>query len=196
MIPGYLNQIHSMTRRWSHLGTRELKNGTRLIGNTPKINKDSYLHELYNSLTNEEVESIEAKLDKKLPSGLKEFFLKHNGCNLFHSLTGIYGLKKFESRSDPEIAYSYPYDIITPNLEYRKFSPSRSGVLIKRYTDESLIFAEPDGCVIRYSELRGLIKTWNGIGEYLVSECGRLEKFFDKDGYIMVEPLEAVGAVH
>lgn len=194
MSPGYLESLHNLIGKWAYLGTREMSNGTALIGNTKNIHRDSFLHELYSPLNAIELRELEESIGKKIPQNLREFFLNHNGCNLFHNLTGIYGLKKAQSRTDPEIMLSFPYDIIIPNREYNRLSPSKNGVVIKRYIDGSIIFSEPDGSVLRLDDSinRNIIYKWDSIGDYLLNEYNRIQGFFNKNGHILVDKIDAV----
>lgn len=194
MSPGYLDTLHNLIRKWDHLGTREMRNGTILIGNTKYIHRDSFLHEIYPPLSATELHDLEGIVGKKFSGNLREFLLNHNGCNLFHNLTGIYGLKKAQSRNDPEVMLSVPYDIVIPNIEYKRLSPSKNGVVIKRYIDGSVIFSEPDGSVLRIedSESRNTIYKWDSIGGYLLGEYRRIKNLFNADGYLMVDKVDAV----
>ena len=81
----YLAQIISQLRALDDTGTRELDNGTLLIRENVnrKPGKLLYWHIIYGALNDEQIDLLEDRIQRKLPTSLRDLYLQANGGILF-----------------------------------------------------------------------------------------------------------------
>src|SRR5690242_302565 len=114
----YFEEVIRLLDRWRHLGSREVSNGTRLIGHIPRVGSLAYLHVVHAGLSDSDIEQMEADIRRKLPQVLKEFYRRANGCHLFGGALSIYGLRRSYDRSLDDTSRQ-PFSITTSNIRER-----------------------------------------------------------------------------
>ncbi len=101
--------------KWSNGGIKLLNNGTKLISRAPHVASQAWLHIIYASLINSQIELIRTAISIEIPNDLIEFWGYANGVNLFSDSISIWGLRTSYVRTG-EDAYQ-PYDITSLNNE-------------------------------------------------------------------------------
>lgn len=182
--PRYIDDVHAIVARWSNCGEQRLSDGTLLIGRIQSKGVGAYLHRLFSPLTPEEILNLTELVRAELPYQLAEFYKFHNGCNLFESNITVYGLRRSLDRSDFDAVLSNPFDLRVQSLTHRQDSPSGNGFCFSKYQDDTLIFIENDGSVVRCSEGRDskILNAWPSFPVWLVSELERFGRFYDHRG--------------
>jgi hypothetical protein len=193
-LPPYLETLHQMVGRWSHLGVSEFADGTRLVGHIPQKGSGAYLHRLFGPLQDDLIDSIEQRISQPVHRSLREFYHYHNGCILFSQAVFVYGLRSSYDRSDLDAMASSPFDIIVPAITHIAMSPSGRGTAVCKYEDSSIVFLEPDGAICRVlaGSYNKAVNRWSDLGSWLLSEFRRLEPFFDSTGVAMTPRIDTV----
>jgi hypothetical protein len=180
----YIAALTQKLEKWSRLGVRRYSDGTMRIGRLTERAAEAYLHSLYGPLSADECEMLEEMVNQPIPRVLKQFYLSHNGCNLFRGSLVVFGLRRSYDRSDFDAMACNPFDLVVPAVTYKDKSPSGQGLCICTYQDKSPVFIEPDGKVVRttHSDSHRLNR-WSSFEHWIVSEVDRINRFFDASGY-------------
>jgi hypothetical protein len=179
-------------------GTVTLRDGTLLIRKNPvradKRFSGSYLHEVYSSLSEEQIRELEMLIGRSLPPDLRNFFGQANGLNLFSGSLSIQGLRKNYTR-DPSIrlpisleygnVLDRPAGQLKENMDHVRFgffSAGDGAELAIKLRGDRTIYAFP-----RY-ELGPTLFEWPDLETMLLSEIDRMTSLF-KEGSGAVDPL-------
>ena len=195
MLP-YWPTIDASLQRHAHLGTRSFGDGTALIGHLPRLAPHAFLHRIFGPLSDTEIRQIEERLQMQVPPSLAEFYRHFNGVMLFDTAICVYGLRRSWDRADVDAMQCNPFDVYVPTLTYRSCSPSGHGIAISQYDDLSQVLVEPDGTVVRVRESPlhpgEVLNRWGSLGDWLLSECRRVEDCIDRDGTFAYNPKETM----
>lgn len=164
--------------------TKELADGTKLIGHVPSIAPHAWLHNIYPILSNEDTTAIEKKIGIKIPSSYKDFLLQYaNGLSIFIDTLSLFGLRKRIGRGI-EDAWQ-PYSIFTPNIDQRPVDALPYHFFIGCYNwDGSLLYINVNTNKVHRctNESVVILNTWNNFEEMLLNETKRISLLFDKYG--------------
>lgn len=181
-----MSVISNTLNKWGDKGKNILKNGTIQICHVPHIAPQSWFHEIYNGLSDEQIDSIEKKLHTKIPIDLREFYKICNGINIFSDSLSVSGLKLSEERFGEEAIQ--PYSIFITNYGRPKGCPD-SWLFFGRYRwDGSKVFFDLkngfDSSRVYYIEKDSLKikKEWPDFFSFLLDETQRLSEMFDENG--------------
>ena len=169
-------------KSYKHLGEKQLKNGTLLIGKAPHIAPEAYLHSIFKPLTENEIIETEKILKQTIPDDYKEFLRISNGLHIFNTTLSLYGRRTNNSRSIEDIQ---PFDLDIPNIYEKPKNADKNIFIIGSYDwDGSYLYVDKNDNSVHLCErenAKSLYK-WNNFAEMLLSETNRLIKLFDKNG--------------
>ena len=164
--------------------TKELTDGTKLIGHVPHIAPHAWLHNLYPVLSDEDIVIVEKKLKNEIPSSYKEFLLHcSNGLSIFSDTLSLFGFRKKIGRSI-EDAWQ-PYSIFTPNIDERLQDALPNHIFIGSYNwDGSLIYIDTTTNKVYRSSNESItpLNTWDNFETMLLAETKRIALFFNEYG--------------
>lgn len=184
----YFDEIINDLKRYEHLGTRTLSNGTRLIGQKPLPGLPGigppYYHKIFARLNENEIDLLEIEIQRPLPSFLKRFYILANGLNIFSGALSVQGLRYSYKRTGEDIWQ--PISLQTPNVMERPKDADDDFVFFGFYDwDGSQLYATTRNSAVymcaRYQSKRVLME-WPSFEEMLVSEVRRLNTLFDDSG--------------
>lgn len=181
-------EFSSILERWSSFGSTTYPDGTRLIGKVGKPDHPIYGHSLFGPLSAVEVECLETSIQLEFPDGLRQFYLRHNGCILFRGALPVYGLRRSYDRSDIQAMVCNPFELRIPALTLKAISPSQRGIALSRYRDETHVFIEPTSIVVRTNEAGRVLNRWETFDRWLTTEAARMTGLFGPLGEMLVEP--------
>lgn len=101
--------------------------GTILMGHSPVVAKFAYKHKLFSKKGIESIATLESDIGVTLPRDLLDFYKLYNGCSIFNGNVCIFGIRD-GNRRDVKTALSYPFDILSANLERPSFT--RNGQIL------------------------------------------------------------------
>lgn len=175
--------IMSRLDKWSNGGTELLNNGTKLISRAPHVAPRAWLHIIYASLSNSQIETIRSAISVELPNDLVEFWGYANGVNLFSDSISIWGLRTSYVRTG-EDAFQ-PYDIVSLNNE-GIISKLKCLAFGSYSIDGSLITYDlvvSSTKVYRLEQITGkVLQEWETLWVWLESEVERLSMLYDENG--------------
>jgi|SRR5581483_3002393 len=185
---GNFNDVIKLMDGYKDLGSRELANGTRLIGHVPHVGSEAYLHTVYPPLNDKKIKEIVKKIQRPLPEQLVDFYQKSNGLRMFANTFSISGLRETYDREGDKARQ--PSDLSDSNLRERPKNAQQEAVFFGFYEwDGSQTWMAPDDEKVylcaRYDAKP--LKNWKGLDTFLYSEFKRLSKFFDKRGKMFDE---------
>ena len=164
---------------YSRLGSKRLANGTRCVGHIPSIGKHSFLHSVFPVCSKTQINSIEKKVGN-IPDSYREFLSNvANGLDLFSGTLILYGYKNWNKSIEEQ-----PYDIVVPNTHERpKWLDAGECVIGFYIWDGSLAVMSETGKVRACEPTSGkVLKSWDGIEDFLNAEAWRLRDFFRESG--------------
>jgi SMI1 / KNR4 family. len=171
---------------WENKGKNILKNGTIQIGKVPHIAPQAWFHEIYNKLSDEQIDTIEEELHAKIPLDFRKFYKICNGINIFSDSLSISGLKLSEERIGEEAIQ--PYSIFITNYGRPEGCPN-TWIFFGRYRwDGSKVFFDLknglDSSRVYYIERDSLKikKEWPDFFSFILDETQRLSKMYDENG--------------
>jgi hypothetical protein len=180
----YLRTVHEKLEKWARLGSRTLKNGTRLIGHVPHVAPEAWLHQVFPPIKEEDLKRLERELPVPLPTDLRDFLLVNNGLNIFSTTLSIDGARPRVNIRKGDAAWQ-PFNILTPNTFERPQDAEPSFLFVGGYRwDGSKVYIDvTNNKVFRCSvdSARPLNK-WGTFPEMLVAECDRIASLFDETG--------------
>jgi hypothetical protein len=104
----YLEEIIAKLRVLNDQGSKEVLNGTQLIGRFPPLpdgtGTDAYLHVFYAPINCEQVGLLEKQIARHIPGDLKDLLMHCNGFSLFAGSLSIGGLRFDYSRNSADEA--------------------------------------------------------------------------------------------
>ena len=176
------NQVLEILKSYHHLGEKLLKNGTLLIGKSPHIAPEAYLHSIYKSLTENEIIETEKILKQTIPEDYKEFLCVSNGLNIFNTTLSLYGRRTNYSRAIEDIQ---PFDLDISNNYEKPLNADQNMFIIGSYDwDGSYLYIDKNDNTVHLctGENAESLFQWKNFAEMLLSETNRLIKLFDKNG--------------
>ena len=162
-------------------GERKLENGTLLICHVPHLAPEAWLHEIYISLSEEQINELENTIPVPLPSDYREFLKISNGINIFSDSLSVFGVRDSDSSTQP-------YDIIDENMEAPEGAPeswlffggySWDGTMVMFDLNEG---TENNKVYLCARESAEILYEWNDFWSWLSEETDRLSKMFDLNG--------------
>jgi hypothetical protein len=179
----YYARVMEVILRAEALGARRLANGTYLIGHTPHVAPEAYLHVTYPALDDAQIDAIDQAIGRPLPDQLRDFYRYSNGMDLFGCTLSIFGLRtKFERTGD---AAWQPFSIVAPNVTERPHDAEEPLVFFGCYeSDGSQLAMSSQSRVVYRCRARTAqtIGQWPSFEDMLVAEVTRLSYLFDETG--------------
>jgi hypothetical protein len=179
----HMKEVLSILRRFEHLGTRSLPNGTQLIGHVPHLAPEAYLHVVFPGLKKTDLSRMEMEIGRSFSPSLLELYSSCNGMTLFSGSLALYGLRTSYARTGD--AVWQPFSIAIPNVDERLDGADQDAVFFGTYDwDGSLLYTSPKSPVVyrcTRDSTRPLNK-WPSVQNMLLSEVRRIDKLFDANG--------------
>ncbi|MGV8990546.1 MAG: hypothetical protein ACOH1Q_03985 [Thiobacillus sp.] len=185
-----LGVVVNKLRNFDDSGSTSLQDGTLLIRENPLrrggLFSDSYLHEIYRGLQEDQIGQLQVLIGRDLPEDLWSFYQEANGMSLFAGSLSIQGLRKNYSRDSSvrlPISLEYGNVLDTPHGQAKEdishvrfgFYSSGDGAEVAIKLDGGrTIYAFP-----RY-ELKPVLFEWPDFGSMLLSEIDRMSDLFKK----------------
>jgi hypothetical protein len=177
---GALSRVLSDAR---HLGVKQLRNGTELIGYAPHVGPQAWLHVLFAGLSASKRDAVEAAIQRSLPPPYWALLQRFNGLSLFSGALALFGLRESYRRTGD--AQWQPFALETPNVVERPQDARPHTVFVGSFrSDGSLLFMDPsDSQVYRRSHHSARVLTsWSSLESMLNSEALRLAELYDSAG--------------
>ncbi|MBW0933480.1 SMI1/KNR4 family protein [Priestia megaterium] len=163
-----LNSILNVIEKDKIHGFKKMSNGTLLIRRMTEIREDYWMHRIFHSLSEQEINSFEKDSNLKFPDVYKDFLKECNGIFLYGGLVYIYGkayLKKGMSREEQMFQ---PYDLIEENEDPPCDIPEN--LFYFGGTPKTIFSLDRDNQVLEMRRKSGkVLKKWNNV-EYWLSE--------------------------
>ncbi|MDQ1161348.1 hypothetical protein QE422_001716 [Chryseobacterium sp. SORGH_AS 447] len=178
-------EIRELIYKFQNLGIGNSSDGAILIGKAPHLGSDAWINEIFPTLENKEIESLEEQLNTEIPQEYKKFLNKFsNGLMVLTATLSLYGFRR-ELTRDPKVNSRQPFSPISANLYERPSNAKDSYFFIGSYQwDGSRLYIDKDTdivhCCERY-DAKSKVQ-WKSFEEMLVSELKRLYTFFDEKG--------------
>lgn len=192
--------ITAKLRSLDDTGSRTLEDGTQLIRKNPPRRdgrfSESYLHEIYPGLREDQICQLEALIGRKLPSDLRTFYEQANGMSLFADSLSIGGLRQDYSRA-PGIRL--PVSLEYGNVVEEPVGRAEAGIDQVRFgffsDDATELAIGLDGKRTIYAlpryELQPVLFEWPDLESMLLSEIDRMAALF-KERNGAVNPLNVL----
>ena len=182
--------------KYKHLGAKYIpQTGATLIGFAPHIGSEAWLNSIYETLSKNDVETIEKSLERKIPVQYRDFLLNcSNGLNIMNTTLCLFGYRKMTGRDI--IASQQPFDLVTLN-RYKSERPRNATPDLFFFGgydwDGSQVYLTHDGKVhyCKPSDCTSL-KEWNSIDDFLTSEIRRIYSLFDDNGVEINEQVPTI----
>jgi hypothetical protein len=185
----------TILERWAACGERRLPDGTKLICPTPHVGSLAWLHELFGPVGPEAISKAEARCGCIFPEDLRQFFTLSNGLSLFSGRISIYGIRRNYARTGDD--RWQPFDIADHN-EYSDRPDNCSNSILffaslNRGTDRCFFEDWDDGHRVGQTSRKEFAPTryWPDFWTWLFTEVQWLERLFDPQGRLIVDPGEA-----
>lgn len=181
-----VSELVSLLRELDDSGSIIQPDGTMLIRKNPPrkdgLFANSYLHEVYSGLNDDEIGELEGLIGKELPEQLRSFYKCANGLKIFAGSLSIRGLRKSYKRDvDVRLPVSLEYGnlIETPEGEERSqirfgWYPAQDVELVVYLDKPDEVFAVP-----RYKNNPALFH-WSSLNELLLTEYARMRRIYMK----------------
>ena len=166
--------IKDMEQKW---GSFIKRNNYFEQGEMPFVSKQARLNVIFNPLTESEIKIIESQLGS-LPSTLKTFYQKMNGCRLFFGSFNIFGLRK-----DLDDIFE-PYGILEENLVFNLTTGNEKYVFFASIGGDYFFAYEKEEKKRVYCIKRGeteVLKTYSSIHECFEYYFYKLYKEYGSD---------------
>lgn len=176
-------ELLDFAKKWKHLGSIKLSNGTRLIGKADHIAPEAYLFRFFAGLSDKEIMSLEKQTKIPFPEDFKKLLSLTNGLHLFNTSLAINGLRISNVRKGDEAIQ--PISIVTKNVMERPKDAKPNYLFIGYYDfDASSIFIDIETEKVHHGERYSakIHHTWENLDVFFKSEMKRLEKLFDENG--------------
>lgn len=187
----YFNEVKKLLFRFEYLGIEKSELGAILIGKAPHIAPMAWLHSLYPTLTEIDVDILEKKLETIIPKDYKDFLLNYsNGLSIFVSKFSLYGMRKEIGRTIE--ASRQPFSLIIPNTIEKPKNAKENHFFIGSYNwDGSKLYIDSETGKVHYCDRWDAMSLyeWNSFEEMLISEVKRITSLFDEKGVIINEDL-------
>lgn len=182
----YIDKLVSLLRELDDTGTVVGPDSTKLIRKNPPrrdgLFSDSYLHEIYAGLKTDDIDKLEASIDKKLPEQLRLFYSHANGLRIFAGSLSIRGLRNNCKRGGAAwLPVSLEYGNITekPKDDARSqirfgWYPAQNVELVIYLDNSDEVFAVP-----KYKSGPVLYR-WPNLEELLLTEFSRMSEIYLK----------------
>lgn len=112
-------RIHDAFERWRRMGSRRLANGTEVITSVPHEDGEMWMHVVFPGMTSAHLAILEKDLGRRLPRGLRTFYGRVGGLNLFLGAVVFHGRRSRgstlgDSALQPEclIALQHELDVL------------------------------------------------------------------------------------
>jgi hypothetical protein len=184
----YFDFILKTVQQAECLGTRVLADGTRLIGHTPHVAPEAYLHVLFRPLSRSELADLERKLGTDLPKYLREFLGRANGAMLFCYNLSLLGVRTSYARQGDE-AWQ-PHDMASATEESSPVLEDNSMIVLGAYRwDGSLLVGSAARREVHRVDCDHgrALNRWPDFENMIVDEVMRLSELFDHAGR-QIEP--------
>ncbi|MGD0838963.1 MAG: SMI1/KNR4 family protein [Polyangia bacterium] len=156
--------------------------GTHLYGSTPHKGKDSWHHELFRPLNEDEIKKLQDEVGHIFPESLKELYRATNGLALFSDELAIYGLRDILGRSGDSVWQ--PYSLVEPNTLERPRDASKDDIFIGGYSfDGSLVKLSGRSGVVeacKRDRAKDTFARWPDLPTFLHQEYARLKTHFNE----------------
>uniref|UniRef100_UPI0026050911 SMI1/KNR4 family protein n=1 Tax=Chryseobacterium sp. TaxID=1871047 RepID=UPI0026050911 len=169
-------EINALIYKFENLGLGSSSDGAILIGKAPHVAPEAWLNELFPTLNESEICSVEEQLKTTIPKGYKDFLMNFsNGLIFLSSTLSFYGLRRQLNRSNL-VSSHQPYSIITPNFSERPENAMESFFFIGSYQwDRSRLYIDKDTNIVHCCERWDATSKvqWSSFEEMLLSELKR-----------------------
>lgn len=189
------NRLMDLIGSWRRLGSIKLDNGVERIGRLQSIGTEAYMHEIFPPLDNSRIDIIEDKLNIKLHQSLRDFFLLHNGLDLYRFQIAVYGLRTTYNRTTENVFLAQPFDLVSLNSLERPIKEKPELMFLGTIGDDRQeVTVFPDGSVARWEGMIGekLIARFEDIFEFLVVEAESANRRVGADGLPLRTGAEAL----
>lgn len=187
----YIKEVNEILYSFEYLGLEKSELGAILIGKAPHIAPMAWLHSLYPTLTEVDIDILEKQLETTIPKEYKDFLLNYsNGLSIFVSKFSLYGMRKELGRTVE--ASRQPFSLITPNTIEKPKNAKQNYFFIGSYKwDGSKLYIDNETGKVHYCDRWDAtsLYEWNSFQEMLVSEVKRITSLFDEKGVIINEDL-------
>ncbi len=182
----YIDKLVRKLRALDDHGSVVQPNGTKLIRKNPPrkdgLFADSYLHEIYAGLKENEINDLERLINKKFPAQLREFYGYANGLSVFADSLSIRGLRRNYSR---DIGARLPVSLEYGNTIEKPDDWVRDQIRFGWYSaqgEELVIYLDNPTEICAVSENQGaVLYSWPSIEELLSTEVDRMSDIYLKD---------------
>lgn len=175
-------QIRKLLYKFKNFGVYNNKEeGTIFIGSVPSIATYAWLNILYSPVKVKEIEEMEKRLKRTIPSIYKEYLTQFsNGLNILCDTLCLYGIRNSVNSSDGR----KPYDIEIPNLFEKPKNSTDKMFFIGWYDwDNSQLYIDENNRICYCSKDDAMpLKKWNSIESMLIDEITRLYTLVDDNG--------------
>lgn len=161
--------IIKVLEEWKVTGYKEMKNGTLLIGLNTEIRKDFWVHRIYSSLSNDQINNFESEANIKFPDAYKRFLNRCNGIFLFGGYLYIFGRSRLEKGMSKEEQMFQPYDLIEENDDPPFKIPDH--LFYFGGSPDAIYALDRDENVVKLKRKSGkIISQWPDLQKWLISE--------------------------
>jgi len=163
--------------------------GTHLYGKTPHKGKDTWHHEVFRPLKENEISELQVRIGIELPEPFKDLYRVANGLRLFSDELSIDGLRTLLGRSGDSVWQ--PYSLLEPNTLERPLDADKDDLFIGGYSF--------DGSLVKLSGRTGVVEVckrarakdtfarWPDLPTFLHQEYKRLKTHFN-DKLELIDP--------
>jgi len=184
-------ELKALVQKSAAFGERTTTMGAHLYGHVPHLAPEAWLHSLYAGLSTQELQSMELKCGRPIPSIFRDFLSHTNGINLFSGHLYIYGMRSTYDRTGD--AAWQPYALEVPNTQERPRDAKASYFFVGGYFDDGskLVIDDETLKVLRLPQRRAgpILTEWPDFWSMLISEAHRLSLLFDGAGRLLDESL-------
>jgi hypothetical protein len=182
-------ELKSLVEESAKFGERTTSLGAHLYGHVPHVAPEAWLHSIYAGLSPQELDSLELKVGRPIPSVLRDFLAHTNGINLFSGHLSIYGLRSTYNRTGD--AAWQPFALEVPNTQERPRDAKESYFFFGGYFDDGsrLVIDCETSKVLRLPQRKAapILTEWPDFWSMLLSEAHRLSLLFDEVGRLRDE---------
>ena len=175
-------EVKKLLMEYADRGTQIFNDKVLLIGYAPEIGSEAWLHEIYNPLSNEDIQTIENECYNILPNSYKQFLMEcSNGLSCFITKLNLYGLSKMSGRSVE--AVRQPFSIIDANTFRLPDNATKKEFYIGRFgADGSIVYMNKETEKVYRCDRDDafkIITEWDNLFDLLISEIKRLSIEFN-----------------